>query len=248
MDYLKVSKGYFIDPVTFEFIPDDGGILPENFIIPFFLWDNFCLDMYNAGLTHPAVYEFDLNNLHFKCMNWFPFPNKIEGSQECTLVFKDKKSASDTTITVAHYPHFAYNYMSYGYGRDDDETMVLAYVTYIITIADKVIELQEEYKVPRRGCLFNHVTELMRVPTVDKTKEEFYYGLKSEPYSIMYRGKWLKNKSYAFLFGMWAVLLTDKMEFDSLAVLDGVVDGALQIRKFVYTVNPHIVKLMTLLR
>lgn len=75
-----------------------------------------------------------------------------------------------------------------------------------------------------------------------------YCGLSHRQYEIVVNGKPLRGTCYALLLGTWAILLDDDLSFDSIAILRGVSTKSLEIEKFMYTVNPYIVKVMTLMR
>lgn len=73
-------------------------------------------------------------------------------------------------------------------------------------------------------------------------------GISSTKFGLMYKGKKLSRTSYAFLYGTWAILVSEKFEFDSLVFLNRVADDVLCIDKIVYSVNPYMVKIMLMIK
>lgn len=74
------------------------------------------------------------------------------------------------------------------------------------------------------------------------------YGLTPQQFKLWYRGRTLNGWSYVFFAGNIIILLGDDFTFDSFALWSGQTpDGELVVEFFVYSVNPYIVKMMTLL-
>lgn len=76
----------------------------------------------------------------------------------------------------------------------------------------------------------------------------FIFVLSNYDYDVSYRGTLLNGKSYALLCGPWAILLSDNLEFDSLVYLNGARGYALDVEHIMYTVNPYMVKMKTLVK
>lgn len=79
-------------------------------------------------------------------------------------------------------------------------------------------------------------------------KNRFCMGISSRKWHLFYHGKEISHSCYALLCGTWAILLTDDLRFDSLVYLNGVVPGVLYMEKIAYTVNPYLVKVMTVIK
>lgn len=82
---------------------------------------------------------------------------------------------------------------------------------------------------------------------IEKHNGEFPFGLSTRQYHVYYQGQELKGTSYAMLYGDVAILLGDDFTFDSVALLLRIDTGVLHVGKFVYSVNPYIVKCMTMM-
>lgn len=76
----------------------------------------------------------------------------------------------------------------------------------------------------------------------------FQAGISAKQYKILYKGRWLDGKSFAFIYGTVGILLSDTLAFDSLVLLRGVGECELVVEQFVHTVNPYVLKAMMLLR
>lgn len=73
------------------------------------------------------------------------------------------------------------------------------------------------------------------------------YMVSDEKFKIAYKGRKLELTSYVIIFGPWAILLSDSLEFDSLVYLSSVTHNlTLDIEKVAYSVNPYIVKMVVL--
>lgn len=73
------------------------------------------------------------------------------------------------------------------------------------------------------------------------------YMVSDEKFKIAYKGRNLELTSYVIIFGPWAILLSDSLEFDSLVHLSSVTHNlTLDIEKVAYSVNPYIVKMVVL--
>lgn len=95
---------------------------------------------------------------------------------------------------------------------------------------------------------FSRVTNLGYVRFDKAFVNDFSFGIPSVKFDVKYKGNRLNGMWHVLLYGPMAVLLDDNMKFDSLAIMSAVKDGLVTVEKFLYTTNPYIAKVITLMR
>lgn len=106
------------------------------------------------------------------------------------------------------------------------------------------------YSIITRGNSVGFVSNIKSgnfkpVSGLESTRFVYSYGMTPTQLKIVYGDKEV-GRSYAWIFGHWAILFDDDLKFDSLAALIGTDSDTLYIDKFFYTTNMYVMKLMLL--
>lgn len=239
MRYLQTSynKNCIFDRKTNKFMQQTEAALRAGIEVPFFLWQfeerrEHTSKVYGkpAGVFR-QTHDIELNHFKVKFIGSGPksaevrFFDSLRGSLSVIEI-----DAELCTVSTAH-------------GID------LIGVTHTVTNnGDTRIH---------RTMLSNPAwvsPNFCRIPGLGCTKESVIgrnrlsLGVLPSRYIVRYRGKKLNGNSYALVSGTWAVLLGDDMSFDSIVILNGATQSVLEIDQVAYTVNPYMVKVMTMIR
>lgn len=242
MEYIQVSQNLLVPYGENKLIYEDEKVKPFIIAVPSVMW------------RHPDPKVFVVPHgqynrvYHIEIANW-----EIQyrhGVDNVIIQYLDRKSEdwySFELLTMA-------NSTGYHLGREMQEN--LAGIQFRFSDTEKTsayhIELvSSQMHWWNSGALsvrFRAISELMT-----PREEQFYnntlrYGLRQEPYKIMYRGTILKRKYMAFVSGFWALLLDDNLEFDSIAYLRGTDEDTLYVDKFAYTADSYIAKVVTMIK
>lgn len=237
MGYLQVSKTYYIDTETFKFIHVSQRVSPFKVEVPFYYW-NFpestthrfsnpqtgeagIYTNVHAVQLHHLIVEFSMNYRHAR------------------LNFYDVVRKDWTTIGISCKPYLT-----------NSGSMFAQVTAFDYTIA--IETAQKQFRVPldlynQQFFMISDIYSSMS-RLQEYGSEKFSFGITPSQYTVMCNSRQLNGESYAFVCGPWAVLLTDDLSFDSLALLSGADGGLLKVDKFAYTVNPYVMKIMTLMR
>lgn len=219
----------------FSAIPDD--LVLDDVNVPFYFWPDFAELEYCTPIRRTSVclnrVRVDFNGVGEveDYMSFFEARNVVD-IKLYKSVFEHVKTISIVTNPVpgslfgADTPKKGYSWIYYGVTIDGHYDQIRTY------------DMQSFVGVPG----LRHVK-----PPKLGTDDVFSYGLSSNKYRIRCRGYNTGRDCYALLCGTWAILLTDDMQFDSLALLRGVDDRSLDVSKFVHTINPIVMKAIALM-
>lgn len=239
---LLANKYFAIEQETFKFVPTRYCDEKANIDVPFYFWPAAMKMLPKSYLTQQQTIELNELSINFKSfviqdgVLFFDF-------HQCLLDFKDRGSSKSLTLVVD--PMFGHvNFLDVysvqlrdvDYDLYVDEIKIATHRTRFIT--SQVVTLPRFYTYPELAVL---------KAKAHSVQDRFCFGIISDVSWVVYRGQKLNRKYLIMLCGTYAVLLTDDMKFDSLAVLDQTLHGMIFVDKFLYSVNPYIVKLMTLL-
>ena len=96
------------------------------------------------------------------------------------------------------------------------------------------------------NCIINGVDDLSRRGFQQFDNITLQFGVSHNQFEVEYKRKRLNGKCFALIYGTWAILLSDKLEFDTLVSIGILTDGVIHVDKIFYTVNPYITKLLML--
>lgn len=250
MRYLQADRKYMIHPETFEFLylADESSYFELD--VPFYLWNMegpFSRSK-RVGLTNDGVpvygwfrkvYKFQLNQLEIEFI----------GNQEyATIKFADRVREEDSRIELCAAPvTYLANTAGGKFYNDLRKRITGGYYRYIINGVGYILrrsfgELRDNGQ-PR----FQGVRRLSGGVVTDTVLNRLYFGISPEKFTILYKGNKV-GRSLALLCGVWAILLTDDLRFDSLVALNEVRQTTLSVQDFLYTVNKGHVRAQMLLR
>lgn len=232
MSYLLATKDQVMDLNTWQFMPKSSMQKPFELQVPIYFW-RFRELATHKKLLGKSVYRkitsIGLNDLIIQV-----------NADNCYVIINTDKGQKKFLVCPRH-KHSAQTYGMQFY--------ILESVKYTIFCDDRSIEHHTKVSgQPLTSPAFIHkIPDLARSDIWDKYDNAYLlYGIMPTKYSIIYGKHDIKRQNYAMLCGTWAVLLTDDMKFNSLVLLKGATEDSLYIDKFIYSLDPHIVKLMVL--
>lgn len=231
--YLKACKSKLIDLDTYKFINFESRVRPAQInVLPFhwFYGKNSSHRVPNSGCLMTKTEAFWLNKMDV-ILSY--------GWRKADIRFPDPKTGKKHRMDV----FCLVRAIRPGYVRPSG-------VEYTIRLDDSLqkitTEFGDEHATQSR---FLTVAELDNVGVAKLSiMEELSFGVSPNQFEIYYRGKKLNGTSYALLMGTYAVLLSDKLEFDSLVLLSAVETGKMTVDNIVYSVNPYLIKIKTLMK
>lgn len=245
MDFLKISEHYLLDREKWKIVPLAKRGQQFDVDVPFFFWNYEERDVHriptsmqvvngkleNVYSTFKHVQDIKLNALSID------FYNGTYGLVKIT--YFDQKLGNEVAIGLTCIPFHETVRVR---GKWE---MVVTGMDYQIGMTDKE-RTQAHTLFDGVEQAFVHVSSLATQQGSSYGKNVMSYGMSHMKLPFQYRGQELKYKYYAFICGVFCVILDDEMRFDSLALLSGMRKGAIYVDKFVHTVNPYIVKIITL--
>lgn len=162
---------------------------------------------------------------------------------QATMMFHNPKTNKPEKLVLSADPSFLYR----SYLGDAKE---LGKVSYEFNVGDKDFYYITEFsKTPQNKVYFRFIDGLGKMRDSSQTTPDiFSFGLSPLLHKVKYAGNLLNGSSYMFVCGTWGILLDDEFRFDSLAILSRIHVRPTMIvttvDKFLYTVNPYIMKLM----
>lgn len=231
--YLKACKTKLIDLDTFKFINFEDRVRPSQIMVLPFHWfygRNSSHRVPNSGCLMNKTEAFWLNNVEVVLSY---------GWRKADIRFPDPKTGKKHRMDV----FCLVRAIRQGHTRPSG-------VDYTIRLDDTLQKIETPFDDSHRAdSKFSPVVELDNVGIAKLSMfEELYFGVSPNQFEIIYRGKKLSGTSYALLMGTYAILLSDKLEFDSLVLLSAVETGKLTVDNIVYSVNPYLVKIKTLMK
>lgn len=243
MNYMQVSKDYFLDTERRVFISEidlDESHEECSISVPFYLWDydeeerHIKTTWYRSlgGKLKKAV------KTYTKCN--YVWLNQLElrfrpNYEQLSLQFMDKVQKRwvqlhlSTTLYVAHTSKSRTGIKTVGasFKLQADGNQHVSQYDFDC----------KSWRPPN----FRYIDGFMSV-TDRESDNQFMFGLSPKPYDICYKGRKLNGDSLALLVGPYAILLGDDLSFDSIVFLNGAAKNMLDVASFPYTVNPYIMK------
>lgn len=247
--YLQADKNYILNLETYDFELMTSQSQRVDIDVPLYLWrfDTQRTQVGTIGVDNDGqpvyagfrkVYELPLNG----------FSLSFEYSYDyATLKFINRMERVPEKIELRVSPlTFMSNTVGTKFLSNVKERLVgVAYRMKYggITRAEQIDFGEDVNGTPR----FSHVRNLASYKEKDMVVNRLSYGLRPTKFDIIYKGRSM-GKNLAIICGVWAVLLTDKLEFDSVCLLNGVKETKLGVEKFLFSVNTNIIKAMVLLK
>lgn len=248
MKFLLADSQYMIHPETYEFHRLKGEENCFSVAVPFYLWkfkESFSRSI-RIGVNGEGtpVYGWYSRTLCLPLNGLFI--EFLGNSEYADVSFYDPIKKCDVLIELTMSSQ-TYLTNTIGGMLYTDLKMRLTGANYKVGIDGRFssikVELEEMLgdspafkRVPRLGCY--NVPQIMI--------NQMSWGIKPTPYRIIYKTKKL-GRHFALLCGTWAILLTDKLQFDSVVSLWSVRQNTLWVERFIYTVNQNVIKAQILL-
>lgn len=252
--YFQASRSWFLNEQTLEFVPKDKVPLVADIDIPWYRWSfNSNSDksrsevefMRNKGKPDARPAEGTIRKTYVICLRDFMISSTPKSSRYKIIGVVDKDALNITLDVVPNvtptFNVFAVEFTALVNGTSvPSEHLTIAANYNRIEGLDKLWDntqnpfAQVPYTMGARNGIWTDTSM-------------FSYGLMQKQIKVYYRNK-LLGKSLVYMFGAWAVILDDDLRFDALAVIDGCEAEEISIKRFLYTVNPYIVKKMVMLK
>lgn len=242
VSYMLASPEYVLDVFNKKFIPIDRINRFNDVQVPFYLWDKKYTTLLRLSFCKPVKdYSIDFNGVYVE------FDTKLKqgldddfGGHSVRIRYFDRIKSKFRTIVFDVGPRYG--------GVVGMHDWYLSSVLYDMMYAGH----EDEFIVPVNwglGTSYFPLSELFEAKCRCHAEpvDRFYFGVRSTPFGVAYKDHALAGKYYAFIFGTWALLLTDEFEFDSFVLLEGADDGLLRIERIIQTVNSEFVKAKMLL-
>ena len=221
--YIQTAYWWLLDPKTWKFIEWGRQITPCRVDTPFYLWNH-------GSAKGSRVSDGKREWYRIKTIQLNGFKVKMESSYKRGEIML----GNGMQFIVGCYPKRRHNY---------NGSVTVIGCDFSVSFDKEPIVFTSMYDAEYS---FVHVTELGQVAEDGRIRDSFSYGLLPSRYVICYRGRQMRLERYVLVCGSWAVLLTDDMQFETLCALGGMTNSVLNINRVIYTLNPYIVKAMTL--
>lgn len=239
MRYLQADKCHLLNLETFEFLFLEERVKPALVDVPYWFWN------YNESSRHFVLSDRNKPPCELKKTSQVRLNNLVmkshRGYAKVCVQFLDEKTNAFRKIELYSAPR------SGPWVKDKGQTVV----GVDFTIAEGDLPEMKTYclfsdQVPG-DIRFRPLRGLDNREILGSKNEELSLGLRYEPFEVIYKSRKLHGKSYALICGYWGILLSDDMKFDSLVAFEGVSEQTLYVNRFLCTVNPYVVKILTLL-
>lgn len=254
--YLQACKNWFIDCRTLKFVGEDSRVKAFDIDVPFYLWD------YEEPEQHEVCYGVCFKD--GKMMNTYSVRKKVQsielnklsvqfaqGYASSVIQFLDTATNQWHTIEVM----VTADVSTYTFGKRGKLLTGWSFLTHIDTGGAKSdhISLAGEIRHDMWSCeerevRFNRIVGLGCQDIPEYTNHKLSYGVRSKEYLLYYKKQKLSFTSVALVAGAWAILLTDDLQFQSLAYLRGTSQNTLFIDRFAYSLDRRAIKAMTLVK
>lgn len=258
MQYSQVNKSHIFDHQSNKLVKLSSlsGVVVET---PWWLWpyglNETTLNI--KGNAHHCTEGVRLNNLVIS--SWYntnsqgAYVNKMSQPTSQALIypvikFKDVKTGELKQITIDIIASVSGNDTTRPHAGVVGTVYpaTVAGIAYNLITTDGARRFTTQYPDSLSGF-----SELKECKMLGMFSDEFInkfsnlnFGLPSKQFSIVYQGKPLEGKCYAYMLGTFAILLRDDFSFDSLVALSGCSDGCLVADKFMFSTNAVIQSLM----
>lgn len=245
MNFLQVNERSLLDRDEWQIIPMGRRGQQFDIDVPFFFWKFEERDVHRLPTTMQVV-NGKLENVYSTFNNVqniklndlsIDFYNSTYGVVRVT--YFDKKLDKRVVMEINCIP---FHEVSNVRGK---MAMVVTGMDYQIGMTDRG-RLQLHTKFDGVDQAFVKLSPLATQRGASYGKNVMSYGMSHVKLPLQYRGQELNHKYYAFICGVFCIMLDDEMKFDSLALLSGMRKGVLYVDKFVHTASPYVAKIITL--
>ena len=243
--YLMLSKQYFRDLDSGKLVTKSEKLNPNNTYIPKYFWGSDINPQLATGfeMKDGQLINIFSNNLETNVIELYGIRIVFHDLFSADVTFYDNRKHARHTINIIGYPHFMDR--KFNSKRTDtiysdvDLTMCFDNVakTFNVSMLNRDMFKSIGYLAQKNG-----------EKTSKSNALSLNYGMLNNDFKIEYKGNMLEGSCYAYIFGVWAILLQDNLSFDALVTLKGYNKDKLIVDKFIYTSNVYIIKILTLWR
>lgn len=226
MRYLQTSYNWYMDEATFKMVQNPVGKVD----IPFYnwTWENESEHMRLTGRCYQM--ECLTDELKFRDFTI----HLVNRGRNISFTFDDYERMPN--IALFETPNWTLK----------NGVMKLISDDFYWKMSTNLIEQHYSVIVGDFDKEFQNVQGLARPRITSELTHKYAHGMTHKQLRIMYKGREL-GRSRAWVFGIWAVLFDDKMNFDTIAILNGAKGDTLSVEKFIYSVNKYVVKTIVML-
>lgn len=226
MGYILANENYLIDTNTWQFI-HKGYVAPFSCEVPlpYWKWGNKILHKQLVGLgkfnEFRCISDLKLNNLD------------VVVGRKSHLDFKFVGKRGLVNISL--------NWWFKMWGDSTFGPAILDRVEFSLSINDV-----HRRQISTPTGLGRELDESTKSNFDQFSNFTMQYLIDDRKFEVFYQDKPLNGRSYALIYGPCAILLSDKLEFDSLVYLSKLHDHELYVERVAYSVNPYVVKMAVL--
>lgn len=251
MVYLQADRRTLINLRTFEFVPMNS-LKCANVLTPFYLWEFKEDDEHDVRVDGRVTWSFIATDI----LELKGFRITVHGTARVVIELYDRIRGMDMTLEMICSPSILGDSISVYRPMLDGVSANLKVNSRDRSLPEQVIRTNDIFdeRRSRQGMqIYGHVSRFHPVDNLSYRGGKFVgadtlsFGISPHQYEVSYRGRKLNGSSYAWLYGASAVLLGDDLSFDSLVLLGRCSNESLDIQRVLYTVNPYIVRVQTLL-
>lgn len=232
--YVQANEKYIVDYDTKKLIPKSKAVKPFEVQVPFYLWSYKESVEHRVPFTRPisSFTKSNYVNLGMLSINFRQYGSRLQ----CDIKFPDERVGAWKTLILAVEQRLVAN-------EGPTSTFNCNRVDYQLHSDEGVVSCHTKF-----GSSFHKIDNLGKKDLYPIVNNEFGFGIPEKQVTVEYQGKRLNGRSMVFICGSWGILLSDDLKLDSLVTFTGMVNGQVGVDKFLYTINPYIVKVMSGLR
>lgn len=234
--YLMLSNNTYIDLDSWKLLTKTEKSSPNKTYIPEYFWYDDIVENFPVGMkmeNGKLVNSYSNSNIKTDVITLNNIKITLNGWFSANINFYDSATHKRYNIDIK--------------GRSISGRFVVPCVeltmTYDGNVAVFMVDLTNKDNFKAIGSLANQKIKKEPRGTIPMN-----YGVLRSQYSIEYSGMVLEGKCYAYLNGVWGILLKDDLSFDALVTFKGYNRSKLIIDRIIYTSNAYLVKVMMLKR
>lgn len=243
--YLMLSKQYYIDLDSRKLVTNSEKSNPNNTYIPGYFWGSNINSQLAVGfeMKNGKLVNTFSNNLETNVIELYGIRIVFHDLFSADVTFYDNRKHVRHTINIIGYPH----YIERRFNSKRTDTI---YSDVDLTMCFDNVAKTFNVNMLNRGMFksIGYLAQKNGEKTSKSNALSLNYGMLNNDFRIEYKGRELEGSCYAYIFGVWAILLQDNLSFDALVTLKGYNKDKLVVDDFIYTSNVYIIKILSLWR
>ena len=243
--YLMLSKQFFRDLDSGKLVTKSDKLNPNNTYIPKYFWDNSINPQLAVGfeMKNGQLVNTFSNNLETNVIELYGIRVVFHNHYSADITFYDNRKKARHTINIIGYPHYMQRQVN---SKRQDKLYRSIDLTMCFDGVSKTFNVDMLNRQAFKSI--GYLAQISDETTSKANTLPLSYGMLNNDFKIEYKGNILEGSCYAYIFGVWAILLQDNLSFDALVTLKGCDRDKLIVDKFIYTSNAYIIKIITLWR